>query len=140
MRERGNQRAGRRGTEGSEEKTGQMADYTTSRDVEQIFRLVSSDQMHMFVEEYGYSFFPHNTFCQHNTRPLFLHILFYYIRGKKKDFFFPESVSTFGKCASVLDIPCIFCVVYDCRESGISSVSPSPRTQLCSGPGVWRTF
>lgn len=39
-----------------------------------------------------------------------------------------KGAATFGECASAVDTPCIFCLLYGCRESGVSSRSPSSST------------
>ena len=89
-----------------------------------------SNPMHMFVKDHCYSFF---TLPSVNIINLyFVFILLH----KTNNEYFPKVRLLFGKCASALDTPYIFCIFYGCRESGISSVSPPPRAQLCLDPGV----
>lgn len=93
------------------------------------FGMVSSDQMQMFVEEYDYSFLFYYLL-------LIRYAISLYSIQQKKIFpkvwllvNFPSLESTksvfllASVCASVLDTPCIFSILYDCRESGIFSFS-----------------
>jgi len=75
----------------------------------------------------------------HYTMP-HIYSLFIPLHKRKKRRFSMKCLYFWQVIICSLDTPCILLIVYDCRESGIQSVSPSPHTRFCLAPGVRGTI